>query len=593
MYGRNTGAVLLATVVLTIVMCKGEQEPPDLKVLLTQFNSPEFMDNYPPLSANEKGALLAKTKEMFYHAYDSYMNHAFPHDEIMPATCKPRIRGVSPSRGHIDEVLGRYMLTLIDSLDTLIVMEEYEDFMYGVKNVVERLDLESNFIVNIFEVNIRIVAGLISSHLFAKVIEEKGLSTIPQFRYEGQLLDLAIQVADRLLPAFDSPTGIPYSTLYFKTGLNNTSPNSPNTCPATAGTFILEFGALSRLTGNPVYEQKARDALLALWRYRNHDHDLWGSLINVETGKWVRKDSQIGAGVDSYLEYLFKAYVLLGHEEYLDMFETYYKSILTYMESNGVFYAVNSDMPSHTVHVYVDTFTAFFPGLQVMKGDISGAIRSFLPFFAISSIYTFVPEAFTGTFKIHWPYFSLRPEYIESAYFLYKATKNDFFLHIGKQFLLNIERHCKVKCGYTTLVSLNTLEKGDGMDSFFLAETMKYLYMMFSDESRHSSNSLFSLDEYVLTTEAHFLPLYLQNVKHDRQDKHPFVPSRQSPRYSLPHGVSRMTCPASTNMNDMYIRARFSPPISAPKDADEVKFCPIHSSLRYELLAKCRCYNRY
>eukprot|EP01135_Chromosphaera_perkinsii_P000187 Nk52_evm8s39 gene=Nk52_evmTU8s39 len=529
-------AILLCVLTLSVLdISLGDDEVDDIQA---QFGTPDFQAKYPPMSLTERQYLKAKAKEMFYHAYDAYMTTAFPHDEIMPRTCQPRIRGVTPGRGHVDEVLGHYMLTLIDALDTLIVMEEYDDFMIAVKNICEHLTIggQGDFIVNVFEVNIRIVAGLISGHVFADIIEDKGYSNVPEFKYEGQLLAYATEVANRLLPAFDTPTGIPYTLIPLSTGFNHTDPESINgdnlsTCPATAGTFILEFGALSRLTGNPIYERKARDALLALWHFRNKDHDLWGSQINVKTGKWGRKESQIGAGVDSYLEYLLKAYMLFGNREYLDMFESYYDSIESYMESGGFYYAVNSENPVHAVHVYVDTFTAFWPGVQVMKGDIQKAIRSFHPFYIASLKYKFVPEAFTSSFVLHWPYFNLRPEFVESAYFLFKATGNEFYRHVVKEFMENLEKYCKVKCGYTALKHLGTMEKGDGMDSFFLAETMKYIFLIFAEGDKETKNGLFNFDDFVLTTEAHFLPLPLRNkTPHiDKQstenDKYPYVPS--------------------------------------------------------------------
>lgn len=78
------------------------------------------------------------------------------------------------------------------------------------------------------------------------------------------------------------------------------------TCTACAGTLLLEFATLSRLTGEPVYEEKARQALSILWNQRNRASDLVGTVINVENGEWAVKDSNIGAGIDSYYEYLFK-----------------------------------------------------------------------------------------------------------------------------------------------------------------------------------------------------------------------------------------------------------------------------------------------
>ena len=50
---------------------------------------------------------------MFYHAYRSYMDNAYPADELMPLSCQGRYRGVTPSRGDMDDILGKYVLLLL------------------------------------------------------------------------------------------------------------------------------------------------------------------------------------------------------------------------------------------------------------------------------------------------------------------------------------------------------------------------------------------------------------------------------------------------------------------------------------------------
>ncbi len=61
---------------------------------------------------------------MFIHAYDSYMQHAYPADELMPLSCRGRFRGVEANRGDVDDALGNFSLTLIDTLDSLVVSGE-------------------------------------------------------------------------------------------------------------------------------------------------------------------------------------------------------------------------------------------------------------------------------------------------------------------------------------------------------------------------------------------------------------------------------------------------------------------------------------
>ena len=70
--------------------------------------------------------------------------------------------------------------------------------------------------------------------------------------------------------------------------------------------MILEFAALSRFTGDPIYEEKARVALDVIYKHRHHGSGLVGTVINTNNGDWVRRESGVGAGIDSYYEYLLK-----------------------------------------------------------------------------------------------------------------------------------------------------------------------------------------------------------------------------------------------------------------------------------------------
>ena len=92
------------------------------------------------------------------------------------------------------------------------------------------------------------------------------------------------------------------------------------TCTAGVGTTIIEFGTLSRLTGNLVYEEAAMRALRALWHSRSNI-GLVGNHVDVSNGKWTATDAGIGAGVDSYYEYLVKGAALLQKPELMKMFQ--------------------------------------------------------------------------------------------------------------------------------------------------------------------------------------------------------------------------------------------------------------------------------
>ncbi len=113
--------------------------------------------------------LRLEAEDMFYHAYNAYMSRAWPADELMPLSCRGRYRGREPSRGDIDEALGNFSLTLIDSLDMLVVLGDLDEFEAGVQKVVTTVTFDTDVVVSVFETNIRIVGGLVSAHILAEL----------------------------------------------------------------------------------------------------------------------------------------------------------------------------------------------------------------------------------------------------------------------------------------------------------------------------------------------------------------------------------------------------------------------------------------
>nr|XP_022322895.1 ER degradation-enhancing alpha-mannosidase-like protein 3 [Crassostrea virginica] len=208
------------------------------------------------MSNSQKREMRDTVEEMFDHAYGSYMKYAFPADELMPLSCKGRYRGTEPSRGDVDDTLGNFTLTLIDTLDTLAVMGQVEKFESAVKLVIDYAKFDSDIIVSVFETNIRVLGGLLGGHVMATYFKRKRRA---MEWYNGELLMMAKDVGFRLLPAFNTTTGIPYPRINLKHGMekDNLSQKSKDTCTACAGTMILEFAALSRLTGEHVFEEKA------------------------------------------------------------------------------------------------------------------------------------------------------------------------------------------------------------------------------------------------------------------------------------------------------------------------------------------------
>lgn len=111
----------------------------------------------PFMSKDEKQGLMEKAKEMFYHAYNNYMEHAYPADELMPLSCKGRWRTKGNNRGDMDDVLGNYSLTLIDTMDTLVVLGDLPEFDRAVSKVITDVTFDRDVVVSVFEINIRVL----------------------------------------------------------------------------------------------------------------------------------------------------------------------------------------------------------------------------------------------------------------------------------------------------------------------------------------------------------------------------------------------------------------------------------------------------
>lgn len=194
----------------------------------------------------------------------------------------------------------------------------------------------------------------------------------------------------------------------------------------------------------------------------------WGQL-------WFRLSN-----LDSFYEYLFKAHILLGGDEYLGIFETAYQAIIQFvMDGNGFVYKnVNMDT-AQLAASWIDSLAAFFPGLQVLYGDLTRAIRPHLLYYTIWEKYQSLPERFDYVSKS--PAISsypLRPELIESTYMLFQATNDHYYLNIGEKLLMDLEK-LKTSCGYVGMEDVAAKKPGDRMESFFLSETLKYLYLLF------------------------------------------------------------------------------------------------------------------
>ncbi|KAG5914797.1 hypothetical protein E4U53_004593, partial [Claviceps sorghi] len=557
---------------------------------------------------------------------------------LRPLTCAALSRdGDDATRIDLNDALGNYSLTLIDSLSTLAILaggpqegpytgpRALRDFQDGIAQFVayygdgrrgpsgqglraRGFDLDSK--VQVFETVIRGLGGLLSAHLFAvgelpilgydprptpgfqkgqgrgrgqdegddddddddddEKDEDDGddedddpLELAPivwpnGLRYDGQLLRLALDLAERLLPAFYTRTGIPYPRVNLRTGIpfyvnsplneggagdrHDDGPEITETCSAGAGSLTLEFTVLSRLTGDVRFEHAAKRAFWEVWRRRS-EIGLIGNGIDAEQGLWIGPHSGIGAGMDSFFEYAFKSHVLLsGHDmpndtsggggggggrsgrrldpnalhdplpremhssdAFLEAWHEAHASVKRHIYTDRNHYPYYSNAHRATGRPYtmwIDSLGAFYPGLLALAGEVDEAIEANLVYTALWTRYAALPERWSvRENKVEpgigwWPG---RPEFIESTYHLYRATQDPWYLHVGEMVAGDIRRRCYAPCGWAGLQDVRTGEKQDRMESFFLGETTKYMYLLF--DADHPLNKLDAA--FVFTTEGH------------------------------------------------------------------------------------------
>src|SRR5256714_4757205 len=221
--------------------------------------------------------LAARVRTEFLHAWNNYERYAWGHDALRPL-----------SKTAHDWYGQSLLMTQVDALDTMILMGLKKEADTTKRYIIENLSFDKDIYVQNFEITIRLLGGLLSSY---------------QLTGDRRLLRMAENLGNRLLPVFESPTGIPYRYVNLKT--RKVSGDVTN--PAEAGTLLIEFGTLSKLTGKPSFYNKAKRALVEIYKRRS-PIGLIGTRINVETGEWTNTDSHISAEIDSYYEYLLKCW---------------------------------------------------------------------------------------------------------------------------------------------------------------------------------------------------------------------------------------------------------------------------------------------
>ena len=432
----------------------------------------------------DKKQMAERVKAEFLHSWNGYKQYCWGHDDLKPISKTCRDWYGTP-----------ILMTPVDSLDSLYMLGFKKEADATREYIVKNLSFDKDISVQNFEVTIRILGGLLSAY---------------QMTDDKRLLALADDLGTRLLPVFNSPTGLPYKNVNLKTG--KTSGEISN--PAETGTLLIEFGTLSKLTGKPVYYEKAKRALVETYNRRS-PIGLVGTNINVETGKWTNTDSHLSAEIDSYYEYLLKCSILFGDLDCRNMWEDSITKVHSYLADEGetmskknvakgavftgdLWYGHADMNTGKRTATTTGALDAFFPAVLVLDGDLNRARVYQDSLFTMWKVQGIEPEVYNyRTGKIEHGGYPLRPEIVESTYFLYQATKDPKYLAMGKQMFEDLVKHCRTDVAYAGLKNVETKEKTDYMHSFWFAETLKYFYLLFADEKK------VDLKKVVFNTEAH------------------------------------------------------------------------------------------
>ena len=422
--------------------------------------------------ANKK--LAAEVKAEFLHAWTGYKKYAWGHDDLKPL-----------SKTYHDWYPQPLLMTPVDALDTMMLMELNDEATATKQYILENLSFDKDIEVQNFEITIRLLGGLLTNY---------------QLTGDKRFLTLAEDLGNRLLPVFNSPTGMPYRYVNLKTG----KVSKPISNPAETGTLIIEFGTLSKLTGKPIFFEKAKRALVETFNRRSKI-GLVGEWINVETGEWTNADSHISGAIDSYYEYLVKCSLLFGDPDCKRMWTESKPAIQRYLahallDTSGMelWYGhadMNTGVRRATTYGALD---AFFPAVLALSGDLTGAKLLQDSSFRMWKQAGIEPEEFDYMArKITSPAYHLRPEIVESTYYLYRYTKDEKYLRMGEQLWRDFVKYCRTDDAYAALKNVETKEKADTMQSFLFAETFKYFYLLFAPPST------LDFDKVIFNTEAH------------------------------------------------------------------------------------------
>ncbi|KAH0842422.1 hypothetical protein AYO21_10504 [Fonsecaea monophora] len=513
-------------------------------------------------------------KEVFKTSWDGYEKYAWGMDEYHPLSRKGK-----------NMVEGGMGWIIVDALDTAMMMNLTSHVAKAREWISTSLSYTADHEVNTFETTIRMLGGLLSAYYLSTTFPHLAPQRDDDVNQPGEdlYIEKATDLADRLLGAYDSPSGIPYASVNLNTSQGvGSHVDGGASSTAEAATLQLEMKYLAKITGEPIYWTKAEHVIEVIESQKRED-GLLPIYIYPATGEFRGVNIRLGSRGDSYYEYLIKQYLQTGSVEgvYLDMWEEALegvkKHLITYSEHASLtILAERQSGLNAPLTAKMDHLACFMPGtiaLAVTEGQTVEQAKARLgskwtkkhdenlklaeelmktcwgmykvtPTGLAPEICYFHTDNPAPQWRGHvdsaWrpPHAAelsddadadwrhdydihtndvhnlQRPETIESLFYMYRITKDRKYRQWGWEMFEAFREHTKVIDELTGQVyaytSLDTVmenpvkerKRRDNMESFWLAETLKYFYLLFSDDD------FFPLESVVFNTEAHPFPKF-------------------------------------------------------------------------------------
>ncbi|XP_041739531.1 mannosyl-oligosaccharide 1,2-alpha-mannosidase IA isoform X3 [Coregonus clupeaformis] len=471
---------------------------------------PPYGANYGKPSDPESLQRREKVKEMMKFAWDNYKRYAWGENELRPLS----------RNGNDGRTFGGLRgASIVDSLDTLYIMglgEEYQEAKEWVEN---NLNLSVGGEASLFEVNIRYVGGLLSAYYLTgeEVFKRK-----------------VVELGRNLLPAFNTPTGIPHGVVNLA-GRSTGGDLGRSSVLAEFGTLHLEFVHLSELTKDPIYTEKVMNIRKHL-NQLDKPHGLYPNALNPVSGNWEQHYVSIGALGDSFYEYLIKSYLMSDRTD--EVAKRMYYAALEAIEKNlvqrspgGLIYVAEwrGGILDHKMG-HLACFSGGMIGIGAEHGspetrqhqlDLAANITHTChesyrrtPTKLGPEVFRFDDGAEATAPRVNERHYILRPEVVESYMYMWRLTHDPKYREWGWEALEALERHCRLATGFSGIIDVygHIIQHDNLQQSFFLAETLKYLYLLFSDDD------LLPLKDWVFNTEAHPLPVIPRNCSQKTED---------------------------------------------------------------------------